>query len=332
MKKILAVVLALALCAAPIVLAATQDTEVSVGGYTTRTLVNLLYQLQTTVNEITSSSSGLNKNNAVLNNWNTAITEVMADHDADNTALAGWETLVEEVAADHDADNTALAGWETLVEEVAADHDADNDVVNQVANTGVVQTHGALLGFPDLAAGSNTQFVQTQNAVVYTVDGLYYDKAATDDFCDCSGLTEIGAGNYNKITLAINVDGNCNATEATQGGNLDAIDYPAQADNSIVLGGIYYDDAHNFATASVATNGTFVQPYTMGLTMSQVAADLDAGTTVDSVAANLAAGVTVDSVAANLTAGATSNVSDISITDSTLGSGTETDPSISLTI
>lgn len=107
MKRTLALILALGLVCAPIAISGTQDDEISVGGYTTRTLVTLLYKLQTAVNELNS----VNNNNAVLNNWNAAIQELAADHDADTVVLGTWETLLEEIAADIDTMKTALGNW-----------------------------------------------------------------------------------------------------------------------------------------------------------------------------------------------------------------------------
>jgi len=106
MKRIIALLLALGLACAPIAIA-NQDTEVSVGGYTTRTLVNLLYKLQVAVNEL----NGVNNNNAVLNNWNVTVKELVSDHNSDQVTLATWVLLLREVALDIDDMKVALANW-----------------------------------------------------------------------------------------------------------------------------------------------------------------------------------------------------------------------------
>jgi len=107
MKRIIALILALGLVCAPIAIAATQDTEVSVGGYTTRTLVNLLYKLQVAVNEL----NGVNNNNAVLNNYSVAIGQLATAQKSGTVVLGTWETLLEEIAADIDAMKVSLANW-----------------------------------------------------------------------------------------------------------------------------------------------------------------------------------------------------------------------------
>jgi len=113
MRKLLALILALGLVFAPIAIAGTQDDEVSVGGYTDRTLVTLLYNIVTALNE---STAGGDDNIALLNNWNTLVKEVAADVNTAATVLPNWETLIEEMAADLDAMKVALTNWNSEFE------------------------------------------------------------------------------------------------------------------------------------------------------------------------------------------------------------------------
>ena len=121
MRKLLALILALGLVFAPIAIAGTQDDEVSVGGYTDRTLVTLLYNIVTALNE---STAGGDDNIALLNNWNTLVKEVAADVNTAATVLPNWETLIEEVGADLNTTASVLPNWETLLEEMAVDMEA----------------------------------------------------------------------------------------------------------------------------------------------------------------------------------------------------------------
>jgi len=113
MKKLLALILALGLVFAPMAIAGTQDDEVSVGGYTTRTVVTLLYNLVTALNE---TNAGSDDNIALLNNWNVLLKELASDADTNRLAFGNWEIAVEEIGADIDAMKVALGNWQTEIQ------------------------------------------------------------------------------------------------------------------------------------------------------------------------------------------------------------------------
>lgn len=433
MKRIIALILALGLAFAPIAMAKDQNTDISSKGMTQGTLIRVIYNLVAAVNELTSSSAGVNKNANILNNWNVALLELVADHDADNDILNDYETLLEELAADHDTDVSVLGNYEALLEELAADHDsdvavlgnyealleelaadhdsdvavlgnyealieelaadhdadnnefdlavteltelkadhdADNAVAGNVANSGIIQKHGALLGLAGLAEDTTDRTqVKTTNAITYTIDGTYYTKAGTGNFCNLSGLTAVQGTNSDYVSLGINSDGTCVITQGTAS---ETPTWPSVPDNVIILGGLTITavGGHNWASENVTDDsGTFVQPVTVtgalmgtfapaltaanptgfaadvtanatpasvagvlsaNTTPASVAGVLSANTTPASVAGVLSANTTPATVAADLSAAATVNVSSITISDATLGSGTKADPSVTL--
>jgi hypothetical protein len=94
MKRIIALILALGLICAPIAIAKDQDTSINPNGMSQGTLVTVLYNLIAAVNELTSSSAGVNKNRAILNNWNVLLLELAADIDSMKVTLTNWQTEI----------------------------------------------------------------------------------------------------------------------------------------------------------------------------------------------------------------------------------------------
>lgn len=94
MKRTIALLLALGLICAPIAIAKDQDTSINPNGMSQGTLVTVLYNLIAAVNELTSSSAGVNKNRSILNNWNVLLLELAADIDSMKVTLTNWQTEI----------------------------------------------------------------------------------------------------------------------------------------------------------------------------------------------------------------------------------------------
>lgn len=159
------------------------------------------------------------------------------------------------------------------------------EALNLLSNAGVLQTHGILLDDPILAAGTTNGKAKTTAAISYSIDGVLYNKAATDDFCDATGLTDL-TDDYTKILFTIKADGGCTVTDATHGASQAAVSWPAIPDNEIVLGGLTLGDgtAHDFdVDALTANGGTFVDPASI---TSAVLDDVGDGTASDPVVRN----------------------------------------------
>jgi len=105
MKRTIALILALGLICAPMAIAGSDDTSINPNGMKQGTLVTVLYNLIAAVNELTSSSAGVNKNLAILNNWNVMLLELAADIDSMKVTLANWQT---EIKASTNVETIAL--------------------------------------------------------------------------------------------------------------------------------------------------------------------------------------------------------------------------------
>lgn len=263
-KKIIALIAVLALASAPMAFA-TAETELTPNGVSQGALVNVLYNLQTTVNELA------------------------ADHDADNATVA-------ELVADHDADNGVLDTYKT--------------VLNLLLANGILQTNGMLLSQPKLAVGTTAGKANSTAPTIISVGGAPGYASAANDFCDATGLTDI-VDDYEKVLFTMGIAGTCTVTQGV--GALSQIEavYPAVPVGEVIIGGLEIGDggAHDYDVATLTDDGgTFTNP-------------------TDVASALAASPVAVASVAADLTA--STSAADLAA-DSVLGSGTVSDPKVSL--
>jgi len=331
-----------ALVMIPLAFAGTFDTSITPNGMSQGTLVRFLYNMMTTVNELAADHDA----------DNATVVELVADHDADNDVVDGYKTAIDELGTDHDADNDVLDGYKTALDELMADHATFKTVVDDVkalanalqARYGKIVVQDGNLAISGVAA---EKFKTTQTA--YTiVSGITVSKAATDNLVFSAAdtiNTGAAAGDYWGVwRVEMDYDGtiytNSPAADQTYADEATAIAaIPVTTANRVSLGYITVE-ANNGASWTANTDdmtpasdcqaANFYDDTEIGApaAVSSSSPDTLAAGAVSSVAADLAATIPVSSVAADLTA--TSFAADLTA-DATLGSGTVSDPSISLT-
>lgn len=77
-----------------------------------------------------------------------------------------------------------------------------------------------------LAIGTTTTKVKTANAIEYTIDGIRYSKAATDDLFTMTGMDTTAANKYNGAFLYLDSAGAASIVAATEGATLAGITWP----------------------------------------------------------------------------------------------------------
>ena len=359
-KKITALIAVLALAFAPMAFA-TAETELTPNGVSQGALVNVLYNLQTTVNELAADHDADNATVAELvadhdadNNEFalavTELTELAADHDADNGVLDAYNTAITELAADHDADNDEFALAVTELTELKADHDADNNVIDDViALANGLRTYLAdgLLAIGTLAVTAPTHQYKTTTTAIYTISGVAYAKVAEDtltftaadtinvtpnagDFWGAWLVQTTGAGVIS--TKSVGADQNY-ASEA------EAIAALPAADALNVAVGYITVEANNGASWTANTDDLVAASDCQAVSFVDSTVKTVPSAVVSAPAADLTAanptGFAADLAAANPTGfaadlAATSVAADLTA-DSVLGSGTVADPKVSLT-
>lgn len=110
-------------------------------------------------------------------------------------------------------------------------------------NNGVIQMDAAegsnnLLGTPGLAKGTTTQTLKTTHDFSYTINGEFYYKAATDDWCDFAGQTDLllATGRYQAYEVSIKADGSCEINSCDPKTSAALRDSECSASGSIALG------------------------------------------------------------------------------------------------
>lgn len=305
MKKVFALISVLALLLAPLAYA-TSETEITPNGVSQGTLVRVLANLQTTVNELA------------------------ADHDADNATVA-------ELVADHDADNDVLDGYNTAITELAADHDADNDVIDDViALANGLRTYLAdgLLAIGTLAVTAPTHQYKTTTTAIYTISGVAYAKVAEDTLTFTAAdtiNTAAGAGDFwgawlVQTTAAGVVSTKSVSADQVYASEAEAIAALPAADPLNVALGYITVEANNGASWTANTDDLVAASDCQAVSFVDSTVKAVPAAVVSAPAADLAAAATT-TVAADLTA--TTVAADLTA-DSVLGSGTEADPKVSL--
>lgn len=149
--------------------------------------------------------------------------ELRTDHATAKTAVDAIETLVEELHDDHATFKTAVDAIETLVEETKADF---NLLRAQLLNR-CVQA-------PLLAEGTNAATIKTTNAVSFTIDGVLYTKAATDNIA-ITATAQQAISTFCLYLVSIDSAGTVTVTKGTELGTDTAV-LPALPANSAPLG------------------------------------------------------------------------------------------------
>lgn len=304
--------------------------------------------------------------NDILDAHETLLEELGTDADANSTALGTWETLIEELAVDHDADNNVVADNTTAVNSLI---DAYNESVVQDGNLAISATpeqfkttqtaYVVLKGFSVTKTATDSLTFTAADTIntgaaagdywgawkvelgldgtVYThsvgADQVYADEAAAIAALPATTANRVYIGyitveanngaawiaNTDDMTAASDCQ-DANFVDATEVSQLTAVSSAPAADLTAT---------HPVASVAAALTASYtLATVAADLTANTIAADLSATHPVSSVATTLTATHPVSTVAADLTA--TTVSADLSA-DDVVGSGTEADPSISLT-
>lgn len=237
---------------------------------------------------------------------------------------------VNELAADHDADNDVLDVYKTNLDELRADHDADNNVIDDLKTlANGLRTYlndGALAHGTLLISGTLPEDFKTTTTAIYTISGVAYAKAAEDDL-DFSAAdtvnTGAAAGTYWGIWL-VQVD--AAGVISTKSPAADQV----YASEAAAIAALPSADALNVGIGYITVNSNEADAWVANTDDLTPTSDcLDANfynVVVKSIPSAVAS-----SPAADLVAGAPGAVAANLTADTTLGSGTEADPAITLT-
>jgi hypothetical protein len=339
MKKVFALIAVIALALAPVAFA-TDETELTPNGVSQGTLVRYLSNLQATVNELAADHDA----------DNAAVAELIADHDADNNEFALAVTELTELKADHDADNNEFALAVTELTELKADHDADNDVhaeVKTAVNAVLAGYNSSLVQIGTIAiSGAAAEKFKTTTPAIAVVRGATISKTSTDNLTFTAAdtiNTAAGAGDFwGAWKVEIGLDGtiytnsvSADQVYADEAAAIAAL--PATTTGRAFLGYITVE-ANNGADWVANTDDLTVASDCQAANFYDNAVVADVAVVAGTVAADLTA-VTPTGFAADLTAAnptgfaadltANTQAADLS-SDSVIGSGTVTDPKVSL--
>lgn len=294
-------------------------------------------------------------NNDELDLVVTLLTELKTDMDANNGEVDTAITLQTELIADHDADNDVMDDLKTLVNEL---QDAYNESVVQHGNIAITaapekyksvqEINAVLKGFPiTKAAQDNLTFTAADTINVGTavgdywgiwkvelgLDGTFYTHSPAADQTyanEAAAIAALPATTANRVDVGyITVQANsdvawtANTDDMTPASDCQAANFTDVTEVS-QLTAVSSSPAADLAAGAMSA---FAADITAA-TPTGFAADLAATHPVSTVAADLTATHPVATVAADLTA--TASAADLSA-DSSVGSGTTSDPSVSLT-
>ena len=124
----------------------------------------------------------------------------------------------------------------------------------------VGQGEGELLGAPGIAKGSTLGKIKFDNPISYrSGDAGFKYKAATDDFWNLTGFTDLTAGQYVKVLLAITAAGAASAIMGTPAATLADSKWGKLANATDVIVGYFTigdgTNAHDWSAEALDTHG-----------------------------------------------------------------------------
>jgi len=140
----------------------------------------------------------------------TLANELRTDHATFKTQADAVETLIEELHDDHATQKTSHDAVEVLIEEIHDDHATFKTVVDDLKTLGnALRTYmndGLLVHGALAISGVAAEKFKTTATAVYTINGVTYTKAATDNLT-FTAAHEITASKFGIILIQIDAAG-----------------------------------------------------------------------------------------------------------------------------
>lgn len=169
----------------------------------------------------------------------TLTTELRTDHGSFKTAVDTSKTLTDELRDDHATNKTAVDSLKVAVDELVADHATFRTAL--LAYKQYMQ-QSLVSGDPGVGIGSTATKVRTNAEVQYTIKGVVYTKASTDDLWTLTGgnLATASARGY---FLYLDAAGAASVEASTDAATIGAVVWPGADADKALIGAVTVENA-----------------------------------------------------------------------------------------